>query len=42
MYVLDDADYKAPTRRHEMDHTNHTNHTNRTDHTNHTHHTNQE
>ena len=30
-YVLDDADYAAPTRQHELDHTDHTDHTEHTD-----------
>ena len=32
-HVLDHADYTAPTRQHEPEHTDHTDHT---DHTNHT------
>ena len=35
-HVLDDAGYcTAPTRQHELDHTEHTDHTDHTDHTNH-------
>ena len=30
-HALDDADYTAPTRQHELDHTDHTDHTGHTD-----------
>ena len=33
------ADYTAPTRQHELDHTDHTHHTDHTDHTDHVDHT---
>ena len=38
----DNADYTAPTRKHELDHRDHRDHTDHTDHTDHKDHTDQE
>ena len=39
MLYVDHADFTAPNRQHELDHTDHTDHTDNTDNTDHTHHT---